>query len=146
MAAKIAHQYYLELGKERKELIVSRWLSYHGITMGALSMSGNVPRRRNFTHSLLPYPKIAAPYCYPAVRKVGSTPGVGSPALTGWGKRFNWWGEESISAFIAEPIVGATCGAVTPPPEYYGIIRQICDEMDILFIADEVMTGFGRTG
>ncbi len=145
MAAKIAHQYYLELGKERKELIVSRWLSYHGITMGALSMSGNVPRRRNFTHSLLPYPKIAAPYCYrcPEGREY---PGCGVACAYRLRETIQMVGEESISGFIAEPIVGATCGAVTPPPEYYGIIRQICDEMDILFIADEVMTGFGRTG
>lgn len=145
MAAKIAHQYYLEIGKVRKELIVSRWLSYHGITMGALSMSGNVPRRRNFANSLLPYPKIPAPYCYRCPEKK-THPDCNVACAHRLREAVQMVGEEYCSAFIAEPIVGATCGAATPPPEYYKIIRDICDEMDMLFIADEVMTGIGRTG
>ncbi len=145
MAAKIAHQYYLELGKERKERIVSRWLSYHGITMGALSMSGNIPRRKNFVNSLLPYPKISAPYCYRCPEKQ-TYPNCGVACAHRLRETVQMVGEEYCSAFIAEPIIGATCGAVMPPPEYYKIIRSICDEMDMLFIADEVMTGFGRTG
>ena len=145
MAAKIAHQYYLELGLERKELIASRWLSYHGITMGALSMSGNIPRRKNFVNSLLPYPKIPAPYCYRCPEH-SEYPGCGLACAHRLKETLEMTGSDYISAFIAEPIVGATCGAVTPPPEYYRIIADICREMDILFIADEVMTGFGRTG
>ncbi len=145
MAAKIAHQYYLELGQERKELIISRWLSYHGITMGALSMSGHLARRKNFVNSLLPYPKICAPNCYHCPEK-SAYPGCNLACAHRLRETIQMVGQEYISAFIAEPVVGAAGGAITPPPEYYQIIREICDEFDILFIADEVMTGFGRTG
>ena len=145
MAAKIAQQYYLEQGKMRKELIVSRWLGYHGITLGALSMSGHVYRRKNYVMSLLPYPKIPACYCYrcPLDRQYPDC-GIGcAHKLTEAVQRT---GQDYISAFIAEPVVGAAAGAVGAPPEYFRIIREICDASDILFIADEVMTGFGRTG
>jgi adenosylmethionine-8-amino-7-oxononanoate aminotransferase len=145
MAAKIAHQYYLELDRVRKERIISRWLSYHGITMGALSMSGHVSRRKNFVSSLLPYPKISAPNCYRCPEK-SEYPTCNISCAYRLKETIQMVGEEYISAFIAEPIVGASGGAITPPPEYYRIIREICDEFDILFIADEVMTGFGRTG
>jgi len=145
MAAKIAHQYYLELGQERKELIISRWLSYHGITLGALSMSGHLARRKNFVNSLLPYPKIYAPNCYHCPEK-SEYPGCNISCAYRLKETIQMVGPEYISAFIAEPIVGAAGGAITPPPEYYRIIREICDEFNILFIADEVMTGFGRTG
>lgn len=145
MAAKIAHQYYLERNKVRKELIISRWLSYHGITMGALSMSGHVARRKNFVTSLLPYPKINAPYCYRCPEK-SEYPACNVACAYRLKETIQMIGEEYISAFIAEPVVGAAGGAITPPAEYYKIIREICDEFDILFIVDEVMTGFGRTG
>ena len=145
MAAKIAHQYYLEQDKVQKELIVSRWLSYHGITMGALSMSGHVARRKNFVTSLLPYPKIPAPYCYRCPEH-SEYPACNVACAYRLKETIQMIGEEYISAFIAEPVVGAAGGAITPPAKYYGIIREICDEFDILFIADEVMTGFGRTG
>lgn len=145
MAAKIAHQYYLEQEKVRKELIISRWISYHGITMGALSMSGHVSRRKNFVNSLLPYPKIPAPYCYRCPEH-SEYPECGIACAHRLKETIQMFGEEYFSAFIAEPLVGAAGGAMTPPPEYYKIIREICDEFNILFIADEVMTGFGRTG
>ena len=145
MAAKIAHQYYLEKGDVRKERIVSRWLSYHGITMGALSMSGHVARRKNFVASLLPYPKISAPYCYRCPEK-STYPACNLACAQRLRETVQMVGPEYISAFIAEPVVGAAGGAIAPPAEYYRIIRDICDEFDILFIADEVMTGFGRTG
>ena len=145
MAAKIARQYYLEHDKLRKELIISRWLSYHGITMGALSMSGHVLRRKNYVTSLLPYPKIPAPYCYRCPEK-SEYPACNVACAYRLKETIQMIGEEYISAFIAEPVVGAAGGAITPPAEYYAIIREICDEFDILFIADEVMTGFGRTG
>ena len=145
MAVKIARQYYLERGGARKELIVSRWLSYHGITMGALSMSGHVRRRRDYVNSLLPYPKIPPCYCYRCPLKT-TYPGCEIACAHKLEEAIQFVGEEYISAFIAEPVVGATGGAITPPPEYYPIIREICDRHNVLFIADEVMTGFGRTG
>ena len=145
MAAKIAHQYYLEQDKVQKERIVSRWSSYHGITMGALSMSGHVQRRKNFVNSLLPYPKIPIPYCYRCPEN-SEYPACNVACAHRLRDTIKMVGEEYISAFIAEPVVGAAAGAVVPTLEYYKIIREICDEFDILFIADEVMTGFGRTG
>jgi len=145
MAAKIARQYYLEQGKMRKDLIVSRWLSYHGITMGALSMSGHVLRRKNYVSSLLPYPKIPACYCYRCPLEM-TYPECKVACARKLRETIQSTGAEYISGFIAEPVVGAAGGAIGSPPEYFQIIREICDEFDILFIADEVMTGFGRTG
>ncbi len=145
MAGKIAHQYHLERGEGRKELVVSRWLSYHGMTTGALSMSGLVARRRDFANSLLPYPKIQPCYCYRCPFK-SEYPGCGIACAHKLREAIQLTGPEYISAFIAEPVVGAAAGAITPPPEYFKIIRELCDEFDILFIADEVMTGFWRTG
>ncbi|MBW2592721.1 MAG: aspartate aminotransferase family protein [Deltaproteobacteria bacterium] len=145
MTAKIAHQYYLEKNQVRKELVVSRWLSYHGITMGALSMSGHIQRRQNFVNSLLPYPKIPIPNCYRCPEN-STYPACNIACAYRLKETIQMVGAEYISAFIAEPVVGASAGAVVPPPEYYKIIREICDEFDILFIADEVMCGFGRTG
>jgi adenosylmethionine-8-amino-7-oxononanoate aminotransferase len=145
MAAKLARQYYLAQGKTSKELIVSRWLSYHGITIGALSMSGHLARRRSYVNSLLPYPKIPAAYCYrcPLEKTYPQCEVACAHKLK---EGIQSVGAEYVSAFIAEPVVGAAGGAITPPPEYFKVIREICDENDILFIADEVMTGFGRTG
>jgi len=145
MAAKIARQYYLELGESRKERIVSRWLSYHGITMGALSMSGHVFRRKHYVTSLLPYPKIPPPYCYRCPFGY-EYPGCDVACAYELRRTIQMTGEEYISAFIAEPVVGAAGGAICAPPEYFKIVREICDEHNILFIADEVMTGFGRIG
>jgi adenosylmethionine-8-amino-7-oxononanoate aminotransferase len=113
--------------------------------MGALSMSGHVQRRKIFVNSLLPYPKIPIPNCYRCPEN-SQYPVCNIACAYRLKETIQMIGEEYISAFIAEPVVGAAAGAVVPPPEYYKIIREICDELDILFIADEVMTGFGRTG
>jgi len=145
MAAKIARQYHLERGNMRKELIVSRWLSYHGITLGALSMSGFVFRRKNYVMSLLPYPKIPACYCYRCPLEL-EYPQCQVACARKLREVIQTTGKDYVSAFIAEPMVGAAAGATGAPPEYFQMIREICDEFDILFVADEVMTGFGRTG
>jgi adenosylmethionine-8-amino-7-oxononanoate aminotransferase len=93
----------------------------------------------------LPYPKIPIPNCYRCPEN-SQYPACNIACAYRLKETIQMVGEEYISAFIAEPVVGAAAGAVVPPPEYYKIIREICDEFDILFIADEVMTGFGRTG
>ena len=141
---KIAIQHFQERGIQGKHKILSRWMSYHGITMGALSMSGPL-RRQRFVSILEDYPTIPAPYCFRCpVQKVYPTCQLA--CATELERSIERIGAEHIAAFIAEPIIGAAGGAVVPPKEYYKVIKDICSHYDILFIADEVMTGLGRTG
>ncbi|KRF51243.1 hypothetical protein ASG99_12980 [Bacillus sp. Soil768D1] len=142
-AMKIAIQHWQEKGFERKNRIVSRWTSYHGITMGALSMSGHVSRRKRFVPLLEDFPSISAPYCY---RCPYESSGCKLQCANELETSIQRLGSENIAAFIAEPIIGASAGAVTPRDGYYQRIKEICERYDILFIADEVMTGLGRTG
>lgn len=144
-AIKIAIQYWQEKGFLAKTKILSRWISYHGITLGALSMSGHPERRILFTPLLQDFPAINPPYCYRCPYK-SKAPECGFPCAYELDTVIRRTGPENIAAFIAEPIVGAAGGAITPPDGYYGIIKDICEHHEILFIADEVMTGFGRTG
>ncbi|MFD6438546.1 aspartate aminotransferase family protein [Peribacillus sp. NPDC060186] len=143
-AMKIAIQHWQEKGYERKNRIVSRWTSYHGITMGALSMSGHVSRRKRFVPLLEDFPSISAPYCYRCPYSESS--GCKLQCANELETSIQRLGSENIAAFIAEPIIGASAGAVTPRDGYYQRIKEICERYDILFIADEVMTGLGRTG
>jgi adenosylmethionine-8-amino-7-oxononanoate aminotransferase len=145
VAVKLARQYWVEVGQPSKYKIVGRWQSYHGNTLGALSVGGNRPRRKPYAPLLVDLPKI--PECYP----YRCPPDV--PAAE-WGPRgadaleatILAEGPDTVAAFIAEPVVGATLGSAPAPPGYFQRIREICDRHDVLFIADEVMTGFGRTG
>ncbi|MCR4442547.1 MAG: aspartate aminotransferase family protein [Peptococcaceae bacterium] len=144
-ALKMARQYYLERdGKSAKYRIVSRWHSYHGNTIGALSMTGD-RRRKKYTPLLLDFPHIAAPYCYrcPFDKQVET---CGAHCALDLERVLKTEGADSIAAFIAEPVVGAASGALVPHRDYFRVIRQICDHYDILFISDEVMAGYGRTG
>ena len=144
-AMKMAIQYWQEKGIHTKTKVLSRWVSYHGITMGALSMSGHSSRRARFVPLLEDFPVIHPPYCYrcPYNLKAPSCSFLCAKELETVIQRI---GPEHIAAFIAEPIIGAAGGAISPPEGYFQIIRQICDKYEILFIADEVMTGSGRTG
>lgn len=144
-AMKIAIQYWQEKGYDRKNRILSRWMSYHGITMGALSMSGNVLRRKRFVPLLEDFPAIPAPYCY-RCPYASYHPDCQLACASELEISIRRIGPENIAGFIAEPIIGASGGAVTPPDGYYQKIKEICERYDILFIADEVMTGIGRTG
>ncbi|HEY2421404.1 MAG TPA: aminotransferase class III-fold pyridoxal phosphate-dependent enzyme, partial [Neobacillus sp.] len=144
-AMKMAIQYWQEKGIQTKTKIVSRWVSYHGITMGALSMSGHPSRRARFVPLLEDFPVINPPYCYHCPYKL-EAPDCGYLCAHELETMINRIGAEKIAAFIAEPIIGAAGGAIAPPKDYFKIIKEICEKHDILFIADEVMTGFGRTG
>ncbi len=144
-AMKLARQYHLERGRPRKYRIVSRWTSYHGNTIGALSMSGRTAWRRDFTPYLLNFPKVQPPYCY-RCPYLASHPACGVACADELERVITLEGADDIAAFIAEPVIGTSAAGVTPPPEYYPRIREICDRNDILFIADEVITGIGRTG
>ena len=144
-AMKIAIQHWQEKGYPQKNRIISRWTSYHGITIGALSMSGHVLRRKRFTPLLADYPLISAPYCYRRPNDI-SEHDWGLACAQELETAIKRVGAENVAAFIAEPIIGASGGAITPPAGYYERIKEICLRHDVLFIADEVMTGIGRTG
>lgn len=144
-AMKIAIQYWQEKGMKTKNKIISRWMSYHGITMGALSMSGHIQRRERFEPMLESYPSISAPYYYRDAghRTIEECDDFYAQELE---KEILRVGKDHIAAFIAEPMVGAAGGALTPSEGYFQKMKAVCDRHDILFIADEVMTGVGRTG
>ncbi|MFS0645257.1 aspartate aminotransferase family protein [Siminovitchia sp. 179-K 8D1 HS] len=144
-AMKIAIQYWQEQGIKTKNKIISRWMSYHGITMGALSMSGHIQRRERFEPMLENYPSVSPPYYYRDAngRTVEECDDAYAEELE---KAILRVGKEHVAAFIAEPMIGAAGGALTPSDQYFRKIKAVCDEYDILLIADEVMTGVGRTG
>ncbi len=144
-ALKLAYQYHWERGHPTKRKVVGRWQSYHGNTTGALSMSGRTAWRRMHDSLLLEFPHIPPPYCYRCPWGL-SRPQCGLLCAEELRRVICQEGAENIAGFIAEPIIGTSMSAVVPPVEYYPAIRKICDEFDILFIADEVMSGIGRTG
>ncbi|MCF6137269.1 aspartate aminotransferase family protein [Pseudalkalibacillus berkeleyi] len=144
-ALKIAIQYWQEIGKPQKNRVISRWTSYHGITLGALSMSGHVLRRNRFSSLLADYPAVSPPYCYQCPF-YETYPSCGMKCANELETAIQRIGPENVAAFIFEPIIGAAGGAIVPPEPYYAKIKEICDRYDVLLIADEVMTGFGRTG
>ena len=144
-AVKMARQYQVDRGAASKFKVISRWTSYHGNTMGALALSGHTGRRRYHLPLMLHTPHISPAYCYRC--PFGSEPGrCGLECAEELGKTILYEGPDSVSAFIAEPVVGATAGALVPPDGYFQRIREICDKFDVLLISDEVMTGVGRTG
>ncbi len=144
-AVKLARQYQVERGKPEKYKVISRWTSYHGNTLGALALSGHSGRRRLYFPLMLHTPHIAPAYCYRC--PFGLQPEACSlECAADLEKTIRYEGPESVSAFIAEPMVGATAGALVPRDGYFQKIREICDRHDVLFISDEVMTGLGRTG
>ncbi len=146
-ALKIALQYHRDRGQPSKTQIVSRWSSYHGSTFGAMAVSGNMPRRRKFLPMLPPSTHIAASFPYRCWAS-GSCQASGCDLSCArqLDHTIRQLGPENVAAFIAEPVVGATLGAQPATPGYFEEIRETCDRHDVLFIADEVMTGFGRTG
>lgn len=144
-ALKLARKYFLERGEPSRTRIVSRWQSYHGSTLGALAVSGNVGRRTPYAALLPEWGHIAPCYCYrcPLALKYPSCNVACAEELAEFARGA---GPETIAAFIFEPVVGATLGAVAPPEGYLQRIAEICRRNGILLIADEVMTGMGRTG
>ncbi|MEH6992111.1 aspartate aminotransferase family protein [Neobacillus drentensis] len=144
-AMKMAIQYWQEKGIQTKTKVLSRWVSYHGITLGALSLSGHTGRRARFVPLLEDFPVINPPYCYRCPYNL-EAPSCGYLCAQELELAIKRIGANHIAAFIAEPVIGAAGGAIAPPEDYFKKIKKICEDHDILFIADEVMTGFGRTG
>ncbi|MDI6737888.1 MAG: aminotransferase class III-fold pyridoxal phosphate-dependent enzyme [Nanoarchaeota archaeon] len=144
-AIKLARQYWHDTGHKKKSKIVSRLMSYHGNSLGVLAVSGNPARQKLYAPMLRKQPKIAPHYCYRC--PYGKTEGhCNLECANSLEKIIQKEGKEKIAAFIAEPIVGASCCGAEGSREYFKKIRQICDENDVLLILDEVMTGAGRTG
>lgn len=144
-AIKIARKFHLDSGEGSKYKIIARWQSYHGNTLGALSASGHSGRRREYDPYLHSTAHISPCYCYRCpFRK--EYPSCGMECALELDRVIKQEGADTVSAFIAEPVVGAAAGATFPPPEYFRIIKDICEDHQVLLIADEVMTGFGRTG
>ncbi len=144
-AIKLARQYWMAKGAGAKYKVISRMPSYHGNTLGAMGVSGRQAYRTLFQPLYVDHPKIPPPICYRCP----------------WGKTFPQCdyecghelelaiqkeGPETVAAFIAEPVLGSTGAAMVPPPEYYPRVLEICRKHGVLFIADEIMCGMGRTG
>jgi len=148
-ALKLCRQYFLERGEPHRTRFVSRWQSYHGSTLGALTVSGNVKRRAPFAPILRDWPHIDPCYCYRCPLNL-HYPECAVACATELndvlGNDLANQQNDRIAAFIVEPVSGATLGAVVPPAEYMPRIAEICRRREILLIADEVMTGMGRTG
>ncbi|MBS7627206.1 aminotransferase class III-fold pyridoxal phosphate-dependent enzyme [Candidatus Bathyarchaeota archaeon] len=144
-AVKAARQFWMSKGRYSKFKVVTRWQSFFGNTFGALSFGGHTFRRSRYIPYLQDMPHIPPAYCYRCwFRK--DYPDCDIDCALYLDRVVKQEGPENVAAFIAEPIVGATTGATVPPKEYYPMVREICDRHDLLFIADEVQTGVGRTG
>ncbi len=144
-ALKMVRIYHQQRGNPSKQQVIARWRSYHGGTLGALSLTGMPWLRRNFDSWLLPFPHIET--CYPYQCTFQGCEGKCNLTCADELERaILETGPENVAAFIAEPVGMAGVGASTPPPDYFPRIREICDRHDVLFIADEVISGFGRTG
>ncbi len=144
-ALKLARQYHVERGNTGKHKIVSRWHSYHGNTIGALSMSGTPARRKLYSPYLLDFPHIAPCYCYRCPYNL-TYPACGVRCAEELEHVITREGADSIAGFIAEPIPAGPLGMAMPPAEYFRMVRDICNRHDILMIDDEVICGVGRTG
>jgi adenosylmethionine-8-amino-7-oxononanoate aminotransferase len=142
---KLARQYWVQQGRSSKYRVISRMPGYHGNTLAALSFSARERYKQMFRPMLIDSQMIPAPYCYRCFRNE-KYPACEVKCAYELEKTIKAIGEESISAFLTEVIGGGSTGAAVPPPEYFQIIRKICDDYGILLIADEIMTGVGRTG
>jgi adenosylmethionine-8-amino-7-oxononanoate aminotransferase len=144
-AVKMARQYQVDRGVPSKYKVISRWTSYHGNTLGALALSGHTGRRKYHQPLLRHTPHIVPAYCYRCPFGL-KTETCNLECADDLEKTILYEGPDSVSAFIAEPVVGATAGALVPGDGYFQKIREICDKYDVLLMVDEVMTGIGRTG
>ena len=145
-ALKLARQVHLERGEPARARIIARRQSYHGNTLGALSAGGNMWRRAPFEPLLVEMSHISPCYAYRGQDADESAEAYGLRVADELEAEILRHGPETIAAFIAEPVVGATLGAVPPVPGYFKRIREICDRYGVLLILDEVMCGMGRTG
>ncbi|MBU2888381.1 aspartate aminotransferase family protein [Celeribacter halophilus] len=145
-ALKMARQYFVETGEPQRTRFISRKQSYHGNTLGALAAGGNVWRKEKFAPLLADTAHISPCYAYRGQEAGESLEAYGQRVANELESELQRVGPETVIAFIAEPVVGATLGAVPAVPGYFKRIREICDRYGVLLILDEVMCGMGRTG
>ncbi len=145
-ALKMARQYFVETGQPERRHFIARRQSYHGNTLGALAVGGNEWRRRQFAPLLMDVTHVSPCYDY-RDRRDGETPEqYGRRLVQELADAIERLGPRHVIAFVAETVVGATAGALTPPPGYLRGVRELCSRHGILLILDEVMCGMGRTG
>ena len=145
VALKMARQVHVLRGEPDRAVFISRWNGYHGATLGGLTVGGSRSRRRVYEPLLMDTPHIPAPYCYRCPWP-DAHPDCGVAAADELEAAIVAADPGRVAAFIAEPIVASVGGALRPQDDYWPRIREICDRHDVLRIADEVVTGFGRTG
>jgi adenosylmethionine-8-amino-7-oxononanoate aminotransferase len=145
-ALKLARAYHLTRGDADRQIVFARWGSYHGNTLGALDLSGRKPLRRPYEGWLGRFRHVSAAYPYRADDPGASALGDADALTAELDRAFTAAGPRTVAAFVAEPIVGATLAAAVPPDGYWPAIADVCRRHGVLLVADEVMTGFGRTG
>lgn len=145
-ALKLARQYFVEIGQPQRTHVIARRQSYHGNTLGALAAGGNAWRRQQFQPLLIDVSHVGPCYAYREQRAGESDEQFATRLAQELEAEILRLGSDQVMAFVAEPVVGATLGAVTAVPGYFKKIREVCDRHGVLLILDEVMCGMGRTG
>ncbi len=145
-ALKLARQYYVEIGQPQRARFIARRNSYHGNTLGALSVGGNAWRRAQFAPLLIDVEHVAPTYSYRDRRPDESEAQYCARLIAEIESAVNRIGGDKVIAFVAETVGGATSGCLTAPAGYFKAVRELCDRHGILLILDEVMCGMGRTG
>jgi adenosylmethionine-8-amino-7-oxononanoate aminotransferase len=145
-ALKLARQYFVEIGEPERRHFIARRQSYHGNTLGALAVGGNAWRRAQFAPLLIDVTHVSPCYEYRDRRRDETPEQYGARLAAELERTIETVGGDSVIAFVAETVVGATLGAAPPVPGYFRRVREICDRHGILLILDEVMCGMGRTG
>jgi len=145
-ALKMARQYFVEIGQPQRRHFIARRQSYHGNTLGALAVGGNAWRREQFKPLLINVAHVAPCYEYRDRREDESAEQYGQRLVVELSATIEQLGPESVIAFVAETVGGATAGVLPPVPGYFRGVRELCDRHGILLILDEVMCGMGRTG
>jgi adenosylmethionine-8-amino-7-oxononanoate aminotransferase len=145
-ALKLARQYFVEIGQPERHRIIARRQSYHGNTLGALATGGNEWRKAQYAPMLIDVTHVSPCYAYRDQNLGESTSSYVDRLIAEIEAEILRFGADTIMAFVAEPVVGATLGAVPSEPGYFAKVRELCDRHGILLILDEVMCGMGRTG
>ncbi|AWM00158.1 aspartate aminotransferase family protein [Bradyrhizobium amphicarpaeae] len=144
---KLARQYFIERGEPQRQHFIARRQSYHGNTLGALAAGGNAWRRAPYAPLLsAAFSHVTPAFAYHEKRDGESDTQFVARLAAELEAEFQRLGPDTVAAFLAEPVVGATAGAVTAPDGYFKAVREICDRHGALLILDEVMCGMGRTG
>jgi adenosylmethionine-8-amino-7-oxononanoate aminotransferase len=145
-ALKLARQYFVEVGQPQRRHIIARRQSYHGNTLGALAIGGNAWRREPFLPLLIDAHHVSPCYAYREQRPDETEEQFAQRLADELEQKILELGSDTVAAFVAETVVGATAGAVPPVREYFRKIRAVCDRYGVLLILDEIMSGMGRTG